>query len=212
MRTKGHITYRTDDGEIVPGVTTVTALRSKPALVRWANKLGLEGVDSSRYAADTAEIGVLAHSMIIDSLTGTESCTMDYSENQISLSKSCLLRFQAWARGHTVEPILTETPLVSEKYRYGGTCDLFALVDGTKEVVDIKTSSDIWPEHKVQIAGYMQLLTEAGHTVERARILCIPRSGDGWQEVVLTGDSLALYFEIFQCLLKVHQVEKQTQN
>ena len=44
-KTAAHIRYKTTDGTIVPGVTTILGILNKPALVRWANQLGLRGID-----------------------------------------------------------------------------------------------------------------------------------------------------------------------
>ena len=41
---RAHQRYKIEDGTIVPGVTTVVGILNKPALVPWANKLGLEGI------------------------------------------------------------------------------------------------------------------------------------------------------------------------
>jgi len=63
-RAKAHQRYRTSDGTIVPGVTTVIGILNKPALVKWANDLGLRGIDSASYVDETARIGTLAHEMV----------------------------------------------------------------------------------------------------------------------------------------------------
>ena len=93
MRSKAHIRYRLADKTIVPGVTTVLNLLSKPALVPWANKMGLQGIDTSKYVDDKADIGTLAHAIITDKLTGKETDTSDYSKNQIDLAENSCLSF-----------------------------------------------------------------------------------------------------------------------
>ena len=47
-RGRVHTVYKTKDGKRVPGVTTILGVINKPALVRWANNLGLQGIDSQR--------------------------------------------------------------------------------------------------------------------------------------------------------------------
>ena len=44
-----HTVYKLASGARVPGVTTVLSVLNKPALVPWANKLGLEGIDVRKY-------------------------------------------------------------------------------------------------------------------------------------------------------------------
>jgi len=48
-KTKAHTRYYLADGTLVPGSTTVCGVLNKPALVRWANQLGLQGIDSTKY-------------------------------------------------------------------------------------------------------------------------------------------------------------------
>lgn len=57
---KAHVKYRTKDKVLVPGVTTITNLLNKPYLIKWANDLGLEGIDSTKYRDEAADIGTLA--------------------------------------------------------------------------------------------------------------------------------------------------------
>ena len=56
--------YRLLDKSIVPGVTTILNVLSKPALVPWANKLGLQGIEVGKYVDALGEIGTLAHLMV----------------------------------------------------------------------------------------------------------------------------------------------------
>ncbi|MBA7569795.1 hypothetical protein ES708_11536 [subsurface metagenome] len=60
-----HIIYRTRSGQSVPGVTTILSVLNKPALVPWANRMGLQGIDVAKYVDDKAAIGTLAHYLII---------------------------------------------------------------------------------------------------------------------------------------------------
>ena len=56
-RGRVHTVYKTKDGKRVPGVTTILGVINKPALVRWANNLGLQGIDSTNYVDATARCG-----------------------------------------------------------------------------------------------------------------------------------------------------------
>ena len=69
-RAKAHTIYKLANGKRVPGVTTVLGIINKPALVKWANNLGLQGIDSTTYVDGTAKIGTLAHEMIQEYLGG----------------------------------------------------------------------------------------------------------------------------------------------
>jgi len=181
MKTKQHTVYKDADGKRLPGVTTITGELgwNKHVLVNWANRLGREGIDSTKYVDDKAAIGSLAHDMVMCHVLGTKVDTSDYSENQILQADNCLQSFFEWERGKVIKPILTETMLVSNLYGFGGTPDLYAEVDGKLTLVDYKTGKGIYPEYSVQVGGgYYQLLEEAGHTIDRVIILNIPRAED----------------------------------
>ena len=210
MNTKGHKRYRTADNLIVVGVTTIVSQIAKPALILWANRLGLDGTDSAKFVDDTAAIGTLAHSIITDVLQGRETDFFGYDQTQQDAAAWCVGSWDAWCRGRDIKLILVEAPLVSERYRYGGTCDLYAEIDGIKTLVDLKSTNDIWPEHHIQVSAYRQLLIEAGHTVDAVRILNIPRSKTAtFQEAVLSPEVLDKNFSIFTNLLSVYQIRKE---
>jgi len=67
--------------------------------------------------------------------------------------------FAEWKRQTQLQITQTEMPLVSEKYRFGGTFDAI-LVQGKRSVGDWKTSSQVYPEYLVQIAAYGRLWEE----------------------------------------------------
>jgi hypothetical protein len=206
-KTKAHIRYKGANGENVPGVTTILGILNKPALVKWANNLGLQGIDSSRYRDEMADIGTLAHYLIMCHLTGQTPDTADYSPNQLEMAENATLSYYEWAKGHTIEPILVEEALVSDQYGYGGTVDLYAAVDGVKTLVDFKTGKALYPEMLYQLAAYKQLLQEHGYEVGPARILRIGRDADeGFEEKVVTG--LERQWAIFNHCLGIYNLQK----
>lgn len=180
-KTRAHTRYRLADNTIVPGVTTVTGSQlgwNKQALINWANRIGLTGIDSTKYKDDKADIGTLAHQMITDWLLREPTDTSDFTANQISDAENSVISFHEWARTKKIEPILIEKSLVSEKYRFGGKADIYARIDGVAELIDLKTGSGIYDEMYVQVAAYEQLLKEGGYQVDVVRILNIPRTED----------------------------------
>ena len=93
---KAHIVYKTPDGTRVPGATTITGLLNKPYLVKWANNLGLEGIDSSKYTDEAAAVGTLAHEMVQAHLQRTEVDTSRFSPIQVDLASNAVLSFLEW--------------------------------------------------------------------------------------------------------------------
>ena len=205
MKSNAHQRYKLESGEIVVGVTTVTNQLSKPALVPWANKLGLNGIDVSKFVDDKAMIGTLGHEMIVAHLSKREVDTSDYSKNQIDQAENCFLSYLEWEKQHIIESKLTEFKAVSEVYKYGGAFDFYGFVDGDLEIVDFKTGSGIYDEMWFQVAAYGKLITEP---VQRYRILNIPRTEDeSFKEEVKT--DLTLHFEAFRKLLDFYYLNKK---
>jgi len=209
-KNKAHIRYRKADNTIVPGVTTVLGLLNKPALVKWANNLGLQGIDSTKYVDDKAAIGTLAHAMVTDRLTGMETDLSDYSQNQIDSATNSALSFWEWEKSHKIGAVhFCERPLVSEEYGFGGTLDIYAEVDGEDEIIDLKTGKGIFDEHIYQVSTLKILLQEHGHNVSRVRVLNIPRTEDeSFAEKVPTEKEMILGWLIFKNLLDVYNLKK----
>jgi len=210
-KTKAHTRYYLSDKTLVPGCTTVLGLLAKPALVPWANKLGLAGVDVKKYVDDKAEIGTLGHLLVTDQLAGEETDTSDYSPNTVDRATNCALSFWAWEKEHPIRDVLfVEKPLVSEMFRFGGTNDLYVQTNGHRELIDLKTGNGIWPEHKYQVAALKVLLEENGFPVDRVRVLNIPRAEtESFAEHVLTEHELEVGWEIFKHCLGIYYAKKR---
>ena len=213
-RTKAHTRYRLEDGTLVPGVTTVLGLLSKPTLVPWANKLGLAGIDVKLYVDDLADIGTLGHLMVTDTLQGKETDTSDFTPNQVDTATNCALSFWEWEKNHKIEEaLIIETPLVSEAHRYGGTMDIYCVIGGKYWLIDLKTGKGIYEEAGYQVATLKMLLEEHGHEVDEVRVLNIPRSEDeSFIEKVVTEHDLRVGWEIFFHLLEVYYLRKGSKN
>lgn len=202
-----HIIYKLADGTKVAGTTTIIAVMAKPALIPWSNKLGLQGIKVGEYVDNLADIGTLGHSMIMCYLTGKKLDTTDYTEEQIDLAGNSFLSYLNWEKPHTIEPILVETPLVSEQYRYGGTLDLLAKVDGVITLIDFKTGRALYPEHSIQVAAYWLLALEHGYSVSNALILRIGRDETEGFEVKPV-ENLEANWEVFTHCLAIYELQK----
>jgi hypothetical protein len=211
LKTKAHIRYKTAGGKAIPGVTTVLGLLSKPALVPWANKLGLAGVDVRAYVDDKADIGTLGHAMVTDKLSGVETDLSDYDPKQINLAENCALSFWSWAKEHPIEDVyFVERPLVSEIHSFGGTLDIYANINGRREIIDLKTGKGIYEEAVYQVSALKVLLEENGYQVDGTRVINIPRSEtESFLERVVTEKDSKNGWQIFQHLLAVYNLKKE---
>jgi PD-(D/E)XK nuclease superfamily len=204
-RSKAHTRYYSKDGTLLPGVTTILGVLNKPALVPWANNLGLAGISVREYVDALAAIGSLAHEMILAHHKNVKFEADGHPADLIDKAENCLLSYFEWERGHNIEPILCEAQLVS-LLGFGGTLDLYAKVDGVRTVVDYKSGKAIYPEHVYQTAAYRHLLLENGYEVDGVRILQIGRSEDEGFSEKFVGDT-SREWEIFKHCLELYKLK-----
>jgi len=207
-KNKAHIRYKNKEGKIIPGATTVINLLAKPQLIIWANRLGLQGIDSTKYRDDKGDIGTLAHAMVLADLKGEPVDTSDYSKEQIEQAENSFLSWLKWRKGKDIKPILLETPLISEPQQFGGTPDFLGHLDGNIVLMDYKTGG-IYKEAYIQACSYYHLLIENEYpTPEKAIVLGIPRTEDeNFNEVTYTNFETG--WEIFMRLNQVYQLLKE---
>lgn len=208
-KVKAHIRYLNKNGERVPGVTTFIGILNKPALVPWANNLGLQGIDVKDYVNDKADIGTLAHEMIFSHLKKVKVDTSLYSQEQIDLAENSFLKYLEWEKKHTLKPILLEAQLVSEKYQYGGTVDNFCILDDIVTLLDYKTSKAIYTEAHIQVSAYRNLLEE--NRDERLRQCAILRIGRDESEGFdfIRCSNMDKYFELFLHCIGIYNLKKK---
>lgn len=207
---KAHIIYKAADGERLPGTTTITGLRAKD-LTGWAFKIGQENpaLSSIRdYTDDLARIGSLVHHYADCLLKGIQPDTKDWTQNEIEAAEPARKKFEQWLSKNTVKVLFSERALISEKYRYGGTIDIFAEVNGRRALVDLKTGRGIYRDYWYQTSAYAELLKENGEPVDEITILRAGRVGSEGFEVRTVTD-WSLYFDAFLSMRALYGTEKQ---
>ena len=201
--------YITTDGEWVPGVTTVIGLRAKDALVPWAFKIGKENPELSsirEYVDELASIGSAAHEIIGAHLLGADPDLRDFTPATVEAAAIPVSKYREWAKGKDIQIIASEKQYVSDRFRFGGTVDVLAKIDGVTTILDFKTGKAIYDEMFYQVAAYAELVAETGLRVDAIRILQIGRTGaEGFTERVMTDWSLE--WEWFKAMRAVYQVE-----
>ncbi len=211
-KSRTHQKYKAKDGATVPGVTTILGVLNKPALVKWANGLGLQGIDSTTYVDETARIGTLAHEMIQEYLGGPFWDREAFDAQQIDAAENAVLSFYEWERqtGAKMKTHAIELQLVSESYRYGGTVDWLGEIDGALWLVDIKTSKALYPEHVYQVAAYHQMLIENGYQVDGVRLLRVGRSEDeGFDDHVIDTPERCMAWDVFKAALELYRKKNE---
>jgi hypothetical protein len=75
-------------------------------------------------------------------------------------AKRSVEAFHDWLNKHNVAVKASELLVYSKEHNYAGTTDFVAEIDGTLAVGDIKTSSGIFPEMRLQTAAYQHAIQE----------------------------------------------------
>jgi hypothetical protein len=204
-----HTIYRLADGTRVPSVTTYLGILNKPAIVQWAWELGTQGLDYRKVRDQSGDTGTLVHYMILCALNHTEPDLEDYTQNEITTTTIPIGKFNKWHKEHEVCPILLEKPMVSEKYRYGGTFDFYGTIDGILTLLDFKTSGAVYPENFYQLAAYEQLLIENEYDApDKVAVLRVSKSIDEGLEYREIG-KLDVSWKIFLACQQVYELQKE---
>jgi hypothetical protein len=192
-------------------------------VVRWATTAPLDAVlPRGQPDSRAMELGTVAHALLAAHLTGTPP-----EVNDIHLDAAERVRCASAAAAAAVavdrllselhaEIIMVEQPMVSARWRYGGTPDLVLRrhVDGAIMVCDLKTNTQLTAsvprEMRLQLGAYHLLCEEnPGRAVEGARAyilhspmggrLCTPREVE-----------VARYADAFGALvLSFHDTQKK---
>jgi hypothetical protein len=209
---KGHIIYKVN-GKRVPGCSTVAGVLDKPALVGWANKQGLAGIDTTIKVKKLADAGTLAHAMVENYFQKKKTDTDDYGKNIIAAAKVSYAKFLDWQKKNNFIMIESELELTSKKYMVGGTLDLYGILAGKRTLLDIKTAKAVYDGHFTQVAGYCLLLEENNREVDDVRVLRIGRSEEeGFQCVGLSERELILHKAQFLDCLSIYNRNKLIRN
>ncbi|SRR5258708_4410962 len=182
-----HTKYYNEEGIQIPSVTTILKVLNKPALVGWANKQGLKGISLLQATAYSIDVGNLLHHRINCYANNQEPTFNDFcGKRAIAKSAKLFDNFLEYLVSRDGNIIASEVKLVSTTGRFGGTLDLVVEVGEEdpqcetvrcQEVWDIKTSTDIWPEHLIQVCAYTILWHEHMRLLARPRVVLIPKSG-----------------------------------
>lgn len=169
----------TVNGELVPSVTAILSVISKPALIYWASnmavdyiaeqikpgqsydELELEDIWTNSRKAHTqkkkkaGDIGSFVHKYVENYIHNRQP-SMPINEG-IRLSS---MKFLEWEAKNQVKFLCSEQPIYSKKYNYAGTLDFICKIGGKLYLGDLKTSGNIYSEYKMQTAAYLAARTE----------------------------------------------------
>ena len=150
--------YILKDGTRVPGTTTIIGrFKESGALIDWAWKEGIAGRDYKKTRDAAANAGTLAHGLVEAWINGGEAAAIAYPLGQdldiAAKASQAYQAFREWADQTQLRVTHSELPLISEKYRFGGTIDSM-LVNGKLSLGDWKSSNAIYHDYLLQLAAY----------------------------------------------------------
>jgi hypothetical protein len=152
--------YKLADGTKVPGVTTILSrFKESGALMHWAWTQGKEGKDYRETRDKAANAGTVAHAMVEAHIKGFTFDPTPYDSETLKKAETAFGAFLEWATASHLKPVKSETSLVSEKHRFGGTLDTM-LIHGKLAIGDWKTSGGVYSDMLAQVAAYGALWEE----------------------------------------------------
>ncbi len=159
------------EGVKVPSVTRVVDGCFPKDLTHWALSIGQEEYD--KVISEALEIGNDTHQWIEDYITYGHSCKKPDSHIESSINA-----FDAWEHQYNyaydreptyddIRPIVSvdnlewlssERKVYCDKYKYAGTVDAVANINGRIVVIDFKTSKKIYKPYYLQVTAYAQAI------------------------------------------------------
>lgn len=147
-------------GEKIPGTTTIVGrFKESAGLIIWAHNCGLSGLSISDVRDRAADAGTACHEMIDAHMHNREFTGEGCSAAVIASAKHAFKGFLEWEEQSALVLAASEVSLVSERHQFGGTFDA-AYMAGTLRLLDYKTSSGVYVDMLVQVAGGYSLLWE----------------------------------------------------
>lgn len=208
------------NGKIVFGVTSITGVLDKPALVYWAANMGaewfeknipmgtvideisrskiIEGIKTAfrKKSKEAADIGTAVHKYLEEYLNAGINKEplpdMPHNEN----IRNAIKAFLEWTKENKVKFIASERKVYSKKYGYAGTLDALGYVNGELAIIDFKTSSGIYPEMFIQTSAYAQAVNEEdGSSIKTCYVVRVPKDGSEFE--VQQDNHMELNFKSF---------------
>ena len=191
------------NGKVVYGVSSISDILDKPALINWAVNKALDYLRSIWKAGESYDeleinnfletaknvhgdksnqaktIGKMVHEWIEKYIKSKISNT-PLPELPINEQlKNSVSAFLEWEKANNIEWKESEKKIYSKKYEYAGTLDAEALVNGELAIIDFKTSNGIFDSYMLQVSAYLNARKEeTGQDYKKCFIVRIGKDGE----------------------------------
>ena len=215
--------YKLRSGERVPSVTTITGrFKDSGPLIKWANNMGLQGLDCYSVRDKAADAGTVCHNMCelyINKLP-VESALEGIDQETATKAKNAFEQYKVWQKQSKIKIVMTEVQMVSEEYGFGGCFDAIGFVNGKHCLIDFKTSNGLYPDYLYQISAYGNLV-EYGEVMATRKPLDIVING-GYHLLKFSkeeGDFSHHFFQDlteafigFKLMVRLYEIDKTMKN
>lgn len=203
------IQYRTADRKRVPSVTSIIKHIDPDAegLIRWAHRLGQDGIDLEEARQAAASVGTITHACIAADLKDEKVDLSNVPPELLEGVTEAFGNWRLWRGSVELEPVASDVSLVSERYRFGGTSDAVCMVQGQRTLLDFKTGARLYPKDVGQIGGYSILYDEhhPEEPIERSSLLRLGKESGGFTWVHFTAEQMVPVLDAF--LIARHQYD-----
>jgi len=123
---------------------------------------------------EAGDIGTKAHAEIEKIIkTDTEPTEIELSAMDPRVANA-VRSYLTWRAESHFRPIHSEERVAILKHKFAGTIDCIGTLNGKRTLIDLKTSNNIYPEMKLQVAAYAKAWEEThNEKIEDVRILRI---------------------------------------
>lgn len=186
----------------LPSVTTILAVRNKPGIQAWRDRIGAEKADQHR---DTrAALGSRVHKICEDIINGRG---VGLSPDVLPYVEGFERFITKYAPSHTQPEVFLEHPL-----GYAGSADLVCTIDGVLWIIDYKTSKRISADYALQLVAYQQAyLAMTGKLARRAVLHLTTEIKRGYRFHPYSESTDAADWAAFQALKAVHDWVQTTE-
>ena len=208
--------YKLKDGSDAVGTTTViNRFKDSGGLINWAFAQGKAGLNLYDTRDAAADIGSYVHELIeadIDKADPPEP-PKGFTEAQINQAQEGFGAFVEWTQQTRLTIVRKETPLTCECHRNGGTPDAWAMINDRLDMLDWKSSKQVYYDYVIQLADYKHLheVNYPDEQIGGIHIIRFGKTGCDFTHRYFRADhpALAIAWRQFQLMREAYEIDRE---